>query len=907
MASDPGRQRQALTAWEYPIQYDPIFTATLGAHSSTGYLAPIKHEPACHARAPSPTRPRRFRRRGPKLPVASRYISVRTSICFAPRVSLERHRGKSLVTTSQGLSRSSLSPLPRITAAEYRPPLSVDCPDCLASPRFPIIEYHGKADVTPFASGVGHSVGPMSFTSSPPEDVADLFRRRNLTNIPRDQKELLEDTDSWAVDLKNTPHGLAHVPGHVLQTVKEAYMAQKTATDNSTPKSRKRNGSAVASTSSKRIRNGITNTPREDSEESAQSSPEREISWEPSPTRPGPSKAIHVAINATTVQSSMIQETPKAVRDPPPKRPCPSGPSEDESDNELETEIPQGMPQPGAAVNRTAARPEPAAPFPMPVSNKPMATPPCAQPSNPTQVTIPNTVDAPRETCQELAANKKQQSRRKFKSINLGDTEKKVHHMPNRLPATKTFATIDSSIPTSSDSIIPGTLKVTATQDSVIPSIEGNESDHDANESMRSDDEPPLEEPSNQEGESIMQSIEAHEVRQSAKTPIKQESERPVTAQQPDSQTQMETSPALVNGRQESQSKVCPPLCIGPSASKEPYEVFLHHYPLFAQDDWGRKEAGTKMSFVIACVYLNWLRRRKKLRDYLYDDFIRAFTEDYKEYVESSRDKQKTLVAIEWFNKLSEKPIYSQYVVNRGNLSYILKSYPEEVAKASMTMMKADDISIYTSSDFESDSDHDDDVVSVPSAPSDRMSQLWRSKGGAKQPAPLNTDEAMDVDAPATPVLSKPVASRQPSSKVSEKSRLKPRPMAAPAPPSTSRPQKPIVKAPPPFSSRPREPLTQAPPPVSSRPREILTQAPAPPSPQIPRTSMAPPSTIATPSTRSRAPRTSQYFERLSSSMLSATPGGRSAEERARLREHFRRRSLNGTDARSTRSSSRFE
>lgn len=750
----------------------------------------------------------------------------------------------------------------------------------------------------------------MSFTSSPPEDVTDLFRRRNLTNIPRDQKELLEDSDSWAVDLKNTPHGLAHVPGHVLQTVKEAYTAQKAAIDNSTPKSRKRNGSVVASTSSKRMRNGITNTPREDSEESAQSSPEREISWGPSPTRPGPSKSIHVAINTTTVQSSMIQETPKAARDPPPKRPCPSEPSEDESDNELETEIPQGMPQPGAPVNRTAARLEPTAPFPMPISSKPMATPPCAQPSNPTQPIIPNTVVAPRETCQELAATKKRQSRRIFKGINVGDTEKKVHHMPNRLPATKTFATVESSIPTSSDSIIPATatLKATATQDSVIQSIEENESDHDGNESMRSDDEPPVAGPSNQEGESIMQSIEAPKVHQSAKTPMKRSSQKPVAAQQSDAQPQVETSPVQVNGRQGSQSKVCPPLCIGPSASKEPYEVFLHHYPLFAEDDWGRKEAGTKMSFVIACVYLNWLRRRKKLRDYLYDDFIRAFTEDYKEYVESAKDKQKTLVAIEWFNKLSEKPTYSQYVVNRGNLSFILKSYPEEVAKASMTMMKADDISIYTSSDHESESDNDDDVVSNPSAPSDKVSQRWRNKGGAgsKQSAPLSIDGAMDIDAPATPAVSKP-APRQPSSKVSDRSGLKQRAMAAPALPSASRPRRPIVKAPPPFSSRPRETPTQSPPLVSSRPREILTQAPAPPSPQIPRTSMAPPSTIATPSTRSRAPRTSQYFERLSSSRLSTTPGGRSAEERARLREHFKRRSLNGADARSTRSSSRFE
>ncbi|KAJ4329181.1 hypothetical protein N0V84_000306 [Fusarium piperis] len=745
----------------------------------------------------------------------------------------------------------------------------------------------------------------MSFTSSPPEDVTDLFRRRNLTNIPRDQKELLEDSDSWAVDLKNRPHGLAHVPGHVLQTVKEAYTAQKAPTENSTPKSRKRNGSTVASTSSKRIRNGITNTPRDDDEEPAQSSPERQMSWGPSPTPPGPSKLIHVAMNAM-VQSSIVQETPKAARDPPPKRPYPSAPSEDESDNELETEIPQGMPQAGAAVNRTATRLEPTASSPMPISSKPMATPPCAQPSNPTQPIIPNTVVAPRETCQQLAATEKRRSRRIFKDIKVGDTEKKVHHMPNRLPATKTFATVESSIPTSSDSIIPATLKTTGTQDSVIQSIEENESDHDANESVRSDDEPPVAKPSNQEGESILRSIEAPEVHQSAKTPMKRNSQRPVTAQQPDAQPQVETSPTQVNGHQEPQSKVCPPLCIGPSASKEPYEVFLHHYPSFAEDDWGRKEAGTKMSFVIACVYLNWLRRRNRLRDYLYDDFIRAFTEDYKEYVESVKDKQKTLVAIEWFNKLSEKPTYSQYVVNRGNLSFILKSYPQEVAKASMTMMKADGISIYTSSDNESESDNDD-VVSNPSAPSDRVSQRWRNRDGvgSKQPEPLSIDEAMDVDAPATPALSKSAPSRHPSSKVS-KSVLKPRPMAAPALPSASRPRRPMVKAPPPSSSRPRGTSTQAPPPVSSRPREILTQVPAPPSPQIPKTSMAPPSTIATPSTRSRPPRTSQYFESLSSGRLSSTPGGRSAEERARLREHFKRRSLSGADARSTRSSGRF-
>lgn len=115
MASDPGRQRLALTAWEYPIQYHPIFTATLGAHSGTEYLAPDQARASPPRKDSLPSQPDPaylFRRRGPKLPVASRYRDLSLFVSHPGLNSLDRHRGKSLVTTSQGLSRSSPSPLP---------------------------------------------------------------------------------------------------------------------------------------------------------------------------------------------------------------------------------------------------------------------------------------------------------------------------------------------------------------------------------------------------------------------------------------------------------------------------------------------------------------------------------------------------------------------------------------------------------------------------------------------------------------------------------------------------------------------------------------------------------------------------------------------------------------------------
>ncbi|KAI5467534.1 hypothetical protein BGZ63DRAFT_371483 [Mariannaea sp. PMI_226] len=99
-----------------------------------------------------------------------------------------------------------------------------------------------------------------------------------------------------------------------------------------------------------------------------------------------------------------------------------------------------------------------------------------------------------------------------------------------------------------------------------------------------------------------------------------------------------------------------------------------------------------------------------------------------------------------------------------------------------------------------------------------------------------------------------------------------------------------------------QQPSSSVPRLMSASRQRVLTQAPPPPSPQLSSTSFS--SSIATPAVRMRPPRTSQYFAKLAASVKpDATPRRRTAEERAKLREHFlRRRTM---DTRAMRSSSK--
>ncbi|KAM5525995.1 hypothetical protein FOXYSP1_02040 [Fusarium oxysporum f. sp. phaseoli] len=741
----------------------------------------------------------------------------------------------------------------------------------------------------------------MSPKSSPDRDITELFNRHRLTNIPSDQKELLERPDSWAVELENTPHGLSHLPGHVLETVKATYVANKDIIQERIPISKKRSGSPITSPSNKRKRNGITSTPRSDHARPPQSSPERAVSWPPTPERIPPEDAdcIAVAIVDHNTQSSIVHETPKPgfgrPQRPISKPIIENPPSSGETEDDLETRIPDAQPLHNGSVNRTAVRSKPTAPSPL-STNRTMATPPCAQPSNTAQTVVLNTVFTSKENIRGSESPKTRRLR--FKPIDMdgvGWKRRKGYNEKDRLPPTIMPAkVVDSSMPASSDSIIPFT-GIPTTQESVRDIRESIEMKEEVETTDHMEEVVPS---TNFHGSTVNRPV-VHG------TDEKKPSDESKSIQQPTTSSQMGSSKATaatnsqsqINDQMTTEKPPAPAPLIAPGAPLEPYEAFVQQYPDYPGENGGEKLPGTKSNFIYACVYLNYLRPRKQLRDCLYDEFIRAYPCSYGEYVKRSR--MEPMVAIKWFNQQKGPLVYNKYLVNRGNLSHILRSYPDEFARANELVSKksgddagGDDIMIYTSSEDEGEFDEDDSQRSV--SPS---SQRSSGRESVMSPQPIATIENdMEIDLPEIPSAPPSTSSkRRPSLASTDDLEIvsKPMPTAKPITPAQS-------------NIRRRNPASERRPLQSSRVQEILTQPPPPTSPQMPQTSMLPPSTIGGSAIKSTAPRPSQYFKKISADLLKATPKKRSAKDLEKLREHFRR--SKGTGAQDCRSSSgRFE
>ncbi|KAF5971330.1 hypothetical protein FBULB1_9290 [Fusarium bulbicola] len=739
----------------------------------------------------------------------------------------------------------------------------------------------------------------MSPKSSPDRDITELFNRNRVTNIPSDQRALLERPDSWAVELENTPHGLAHLPGHVLETVKAAYIANQHTIQEHTPTSKKRNRNPISSPLNKRQRNGITSTPRSDHAKPPQSSPERAVSWSPTPER-APSKdadCIAVAIVDHNTQSSIVHETPKpGPGSGRPQRPISkpileNPPSSGETEDDLETRIPDAQPLHNGSVNKTAVRSKPIAPSPL-STNRTMATPPCAQPNNTAPTVVPNTVSA-----SNIRGSASPKTRRlRFKPIDfdgLGRRRKGCNEKDRLPPTIMPPKVVDDSMPTSSDSIIPFT-GIPRTQESV----------KDIRESIEMKEDETID-----RIEEVVPSTNFH--RSTADRPVvdgideSKPSDESKIIQQPTASSQMSSSKTTaatnsqpqMNDQTMTEKSPAPTPLIAPGAPLEPYEAFVQQYPDYPGENGGDKLPGTKANFIFACVYLNYLRPRKQLRDCLYDEFIRAYPCSYGEYVKRSR--MEPMVAIKWFNQQKGPLVYNKYLVNRGNLSHILRSYPEEFARANELVSKkseddagGDELMIYTSSEDEGDFDEDDSHRSV-SPPSQHSSE----RESVESPQPIATiEDDMEIDLPEIPSAPPSTSSKgRPSLASTNDLDIVPKPVP------TAKPITPVQS-----NIRRRNPVSERRPVQSSRVQEILTQPPPPTSPQMPQTSMLPPSTIGGSAIKSTAPRPAQYFKRMSEDLRKATPKKRSAKDLEKLREHFRK--SKGTGAQDRRSSSgRFE
>lgn len=694
----------------------------------------------------------------------------------------------------------------------------------------------------------------MSSASPPSRDIVDRYSRRKIPRIPNDQQKLLEESNSWASELRNRPHALAHVPGHVLETAKEAYASRaRNATNSSRPKRKTRSPSA--SPSRKRMREeDIPNT---------QGSGTPISSWSPSPER-NILPVQRAQVQDEVVQSSIVLETPLGAR--PPKSPLLVCPSSDAPEEDLEMEHPQALDQNNVmtSVTRKLAHLQPTVDSPSSSAHHAMATPPCAQPSLPSQPATSGTEVNGDKTTNHGHTERQDQDRVRFKSIPFDHSGKKIQQPPNRLAATKTFAPAYSSMPTSSSSVVVATVNGSSTQESIIRSIEGDEGEK----------EPTI---ITATAQSVIERVVEEEDSSSDDELVSTPAQRKLTisAQKESKARTLPTwSPRVVPAT--TQSGLIPHI-VNNKSDLKPYEIFKRHYARY-QD--------SNVDFVKACLCLRYLRDRKQLRECLFDEFIGIFGK-YMEYVQGSDPGQATLVALEWFNIQQPDPNFTRRVVGCNDLEEILSSYPEEVAEVTRMIV---DRSGSISGESSVDSEY-------------RHGQTKPTKAGkaktADRPEQVILDGAMDLD---EVIYGSSAAG--PSHELTQiratqhEARKRPHQQVAqrPPPPSAERPL-PRLSHKPPSSMSTKLTKTRSTP-YSSRPTAILTQAPPPPSPRIPDSTAAIPkstavipATIRTPGTTLRPPPRSQYSARLGSSSSSKPrPAMRTAEDRERLREHFKKR-----------------
>ncbi|CEI63920.1 hypothetical protein FVEN_g9215 [Fusarium venenatum] len=808
-----------------------------------------------------------------------------------------------------------------------------------------------------------------------------LVSRRRAANIPSDQRSLLEGQDAWAVDLKNQPHGLAHIPGHILEGIKATHLAQKKKSKDQTPQSKKRSAtSPVLPASNKRMRNGIATTPKSNSERTPRSSPEKPIPWSPSPERDQPKQAASKKIATDTItQSSIVHETPKTAGGPGlrlrQRHPIPTfqNPPSSESEYDMETRIPDAQPLLNISINQNAVRSNRAVPSPL-STNKPMATPPCAQPSNSTQTSGQDAVVPSKTSPDTNRRVERGTSRPRFKPIvvDASDKKKKKYYPEKeRLKATTMPPVINSSRPnSSSESCIPSTYKVPTAQEPVRESIEDKDEEERQNRveviiPSTADQEVVGETPSRRPVSAIKpKPVNGTKTAANQDKPvIQQVRQQPVQEQVREQRVQQPTTPTpmgppkriastnsrkpLVNHEVAMQpSSPALPL-IAPGAPCEPFETFVQHYPEYASGDGGRVAAATKVDFINACIYLNYLRSKKTLRDCMYDELIRVFPQYYKEYYDQTQKHRiKARVGIKWFNKQRGPPVFNKYLVHRGNLSHILRMYPDEFEANGKLLENedGDELMIYTSSEDEEESSEEEEEEEEIASP-----VLVRPDKKTPEASPPDASFESETDMILSKVLSAHVSgsARKLSAAVEKEKehemhsdeaprseqRSKQKPGKAPEKRPEQRPEK-VSK------TRPEQRLEQRPErtpdqrptkkralpssfkacgttlpaqPESSWARDVITQAPPPPSPKIPGGSMPPPSSIPdpvrrrrnkipgasvppssipdpVPVPRGRDPRPVNYFEKLASK--SRASSGSSASGTSTMDDDRRREKL---------------
>ncbi|OTA04570.1 hypothetical protein A9Z42_0051610 [Trichoderma parareesei] len=497
----------------------------------------------------------------------------------------------------------------------------------------------------------------MALATSPAHDVAKLLGRRNISTIPKDQKSLLERKDSWAVDQDGTK-GMATVPKQVLQTLKEAFIRLQGETEKENSEGEEEEDEEeedeedeenpklprLSATNERGRQNGhLPGSTAARPSSPPPSSPEVPISsWSESPALSrGRSREQDAMSDADapdkTPGSPMHMAVPEVLSQPLfHATPNPSALSEPE---DLEMELPQAHEAREAPINRMATVLRPVAATQEPaslVTSLPSTTdtPPCAQPQAATSSGTPKS-----SVVKATAAHGRS---RRMKPIAFSDdnSPKAAGSAPNPSPFTRRpsmrslpRSNVDNSLYSSSDTPAP----------------------YERERAERFPSPPPPPPP-------------PHNFTRSATT-------QHGTYGQLDGAVSREISPSRETPMHQLY-RIQAAVNVSISDRVAPYRAFTTTYP-----DYTTVHSGNLLSFIQACVYLRMLQEERRMREYLYDDFIRAWSSGFLPYVQNAGPGQEPLPAVEWFNMLKGPILFNRMCVNASNIDVVLSAYPEEASR----------------------------------------------------------------------------------------------------------------------------------------------------------------------------------------------------------------------------------
>ena len=519
--------------------------------------------------------------------------------------------------------------------------------------------------------------------------------RRSVVRISTEQRKLLDGDAAWSHDYCRR-HKCFNVPAQVLQDLKTSHSRRiiepepsREEEDSISPKKqhnvasqgsseKERDGSESVATPEhydepERRPNTYTNPGNEEDEDGDEDETKTQVSWATSDDEHmHPPQAqiqdghdefqTQVPLRSTPSDPSQVPPTLPPMPPPPPAIPDRSAANDIPSsspgpEDELELEVPAALEVDVAPVNKGA----------QPGISSMLATPPSAQ-------VVPCTYE-PQEL---LVSPEREEKMKQKKKRPVYSKIPALYHPPKSAAATSLGTGMARMSPSKQAIIDTQSSSTTDTSSSIIPATS-------------------LPIPSRDRPGDVVDPLPGSSLNRPASS---LESLAPLGPREP-IEPQYNTSsldgPIFSKPRQDSPVYVPPPSAKIPSSppactpapgpepvtqpAKQPEGPFIEftiRYPQYT---------GSLNDFVVACTYLRKLAAKRRLRPYLFDDFVRAWSEGYRPYIrecdESNLPTTEVLTAIEWFNQLDGAPVFTKQILTVPELDRVLEFYPNEAPPSS--------------------------------------------------------------------------------------------------------------------------------------------------------------------------------------------------------------------------------